>query len=117
MVRPLLELDEVSQNVKDLRRAHVNIRVISFISDNGGTSAVGGKNTPLLGEKSQFYEGGIRVVALVNSPLIGERQRGTVYDGLMGIADWFPTLVNGIGRSPLKTEGLDGVNMWDSLRY
>ena len=91
--------------------------IFPTISDNGGSHVAGGNNLPLRGGKSQYFEGGIRVVAFINSPLICEMQRGTVFDGLMGAADWFPTFVNGIGRSTLKTEGLDGVNMWDSLRY
>ena len=87
----------------------------SLISDNGGNTSAGASNHPLKGMKSDFYEGGIRVAGFVNSPLLSEPVSGTEFHGLMGIADWFPTIIEGIAEGS-KEYTIDGVNMWDSLR-
>ena len=87
------------------------------ISDNGGTVVEGGNNTPLKGSKGQYLEGGIRVPGFVISPLIDTKLRGSIFNGLIGASDWFPTLVEGIGGGDsLKHLELDGVDMWESLR-
>ena len=93
---------------------HISIRSI----DNGGDLSEGALNLPLKGSKAQFDEGGIRVVGFVNSPLLSPDVRGTEYRGLLGGADWFPTMVEGIaGGGSVEGLELDGVNAWDSIRY
>ena len=85
-------------------------------TDNGGDIFVGANNSPLKGYKGQFHEGGIRVVGFVTSPLLSTKVIGTEYKGLMGLADWFPTMVEGIAGGSVDGLELDGVNMWDSIR-
>ena len=86
-----------------------------MVADNGGNTSAGASNHPLKGMKSDFYEGGIRVAGFVNSPLLSQPVNGTEFHGLMGIADWFPTIIEGIAEGS-KEYTTDGVNMWDSLR-
>ena len=75
----------------------------------------GADNYPLKGMKSQYHEGGIKVVGFVNSPLLSRQVVGAEFTGLMGIADWFPTIIEGMAGG-LKDDTIDGVNMWDSIR-
>ncbi|XP_072020868.1 arylsulfatase B-like [Amphiura filiformis] len=111
-------MDEGMKNLTDtLQRLDVwKDTVLVFSSDNGGAVYEGASNIPLLGHKGRFTEGGIRVVGFVNSPLLSKQVQGTNYTGLMGIADWLPTFVEGIAGGS-KDPKLDGVNMWESIRY
>lgn len=52
----------------------------------------------------------------LNSPLLTPRVRGAKFNGLMGVADWLPTLVEGVANVSLGGIQTDGFNMWDSLR-
>ncbi|XP_072018178.1 arylsulfatase I-like [Amphiura filiformis] len=111
-------MDEGIKNVTDtLQRLDVwKDTVVVFSSDNGGSPEGHGSNLPLLGHKAMYLEGGIRVAAFVNSPLLSKQVQGTEYTGLMGIADWLPTFVEGIAGGS-KDHTIDGINMWDSIRY
>ena len=90
-------------------------------SDNGANAMVegGGSNWPLRGKKSDYFEGGIRVHALLRSASFPQRLRGTTYDGLFHVTDWLPTIVNGVLNSAVVLEPvdamLDGVNHWKSI--
>ncbi|XP_072023018.1 arylsulfatase I-like [Amphiura filiformis] len=111
-------MDEGIKNITDtLQRLDVwKDTVVVFSSDNGGAPEGHGSNLPLLGHKAIYFEGGIRVAAFVNSPLLSKQVQGTEYTGLMGMADWLPTFVEGIARGS-KDHTIDGINMWDSIRY
>ena len=85
-------------------------------TDNGGAYAHGADNSPLRGSKGNYREGGIRVVSFVTSPLIPPAARGTIYRGLMGAADWLPTLVDGVAGGSTKYLAVDGINMWNNIR-
>lgn len=101
--------------------------MIVFFSDNGGTQARNndpqyppddypagrayGSNLPLRGNKTQLYEGGIRVPAWMN-------WRGTLQPGRftapLHAVDWMPTLCALAGyrpRADLKWDGRD-VGAW-----
>ena len=86
---------------------------VIFMSDNGGCMYGGGKNGPLRGSKGALFEGGIKVDSFIYSPLFG--YGGTIYNGLMHISDWFPTIMALTGVSYVAEDGyeFDGVNQLD----
>ncbi len=102
--------------------------IIFFSSDNGPqVNWPGGKyptdlrvtkfNQPLpfRGEKSQVYEGGMRVPAFVNWP--GKIKPKKV-DSVRHIVDWLPTIASITGCSPEVPEdqpGLDGIDFSQDL--
>ncbi|PIK53814.1 putative arylsulfatase I-like [Apostichopus japonicus] len=91
--------------------------VLIFSSDNGGSRRFGGRNLPLRGWKGEFFEGGIRVPAFLVSPLLAKPARGKVFTGLMGISDWYSTIIKGIiGKSLPRHLNLDSVNMWLNIK-
>lgn len=101
--------------------------LILFISDNGGQFSwssdteyrgkyadrphtVLGNNFPLRGWKSDLYEGGIRVPAIVNWP-------GTLKPGVMDVpvhvSDWLTTLCSVAGcEAAMESIKTDGKNIW-----
>mmetsp|Transcript_7740 Transcript_7740/g.14562 ORF Transcript_7740/g.14562 Transcript_7740/m.14562 type:complete len:566 (+) Transcript_7740:82-1779(+) len=96
--------------------------VLVFASDNGADAAdyAAGCNLPLRGNKGTVWEGGVRVPAFVHSPMFTAAQRGRTYDGYFHVADWLPTLVEGLaGRGtgkPLQVQHpLDGMDLWAAL--
>eukprot|EP01035_Chromulina_nebulosa_P018932 gene18932-24739_t len=103
-----LKLNDMSDNT-----------VIIFASDNGGADEIVGNSVPFRGHKFSQNRGGISAHAFIHSALIPDSSKGTVYDGLMHVTDWLPTIMN------LATEGewsgsysgndIDGVDMWDAI--
>ena len=45
------------------------------------------------GAKYDYFEGGVRGSAFVYSELLPETVRGTTYEGLMHISDWYVVLL------------------------
>ena len=102
--------------------------LIVFFSDNGGTQArnddpkyppddyppgrAHGGNRPLRGNKTQLYEGGIRVTAFANWP--GRLAPGKFTAPLHAV-DWMPTLCALAGWTPDSDLKWDGRNVWPSL--
>lgn len=87
--------------------------IIIFASDNGaptvGSLRNWGSNLPFRGKKRTPWEGGVRVPAFIwHSSL-----RPAVWDGLMHITDWLPTLAAAAG-SDIEKE-IDGVNQWEPI--
>ena len=76
-------------------------------------------NAPLRGGKTTPFEGGVRVPALFVDFANGRenKDRQVLFDGLMHVSDWFPTLAHfaGIPISSLPQD-LDGMNMAGLLR-
>ncbi|XP_071945721.1 arylsulfatase B-like isoform X2 [Antedon mediterranea] len=89
--------------------------IIVFSTDNGGEIHLGGNNWPLRGWKHSLWEGGIHGVGFVSGPLIPKSVQGSVYNGLMHVSDWFPTLVQGVAGGDLHDLKLDGHDMWTSI--
>ncbi len=121
-------LDEAIGKVVDAldRTGQRENTLIIFTSDNGGLHNHRGdtypppdpklenfsSNLPLRGQKSQTYEGGMRVPAFANWP--GYLKPG-VRDMPMHAVDWLPTI---LGLIDIKTEDawhLDGQNVWPAL--
>jgi arylsulfatase A-like enzyme len=102
--------------------------MIVFFSDNGGTQARNddpqypadnytpgrshGNNLPLRGNKTQLYEGGIRVTALANWP--GKLQPGK-FNAPLHAVDWMPTLCALGGAAPKGELKWDGRDVWPWL--
>jgi len=72
-------------------------------SDNGGQLDLrygGGTNYPLRGGKATWWEGGMRVGAMVAGGYLPAAARGTSVAGLTHTADWLATLCGVAGGSP-----------------
>ena len=86
--------------------------LMSF-QDNGGRKEAG-SNWPLRGRKKTLWEGGIRGVGFIHGNSI--TYKSWTCTGLMDISDWYPTLVNLAGGQVNESMGLDGYDMWNTLR-
>lgn len=95
---------------KLVAKSMIDNTYIIFLSDNGGCFHGGGKNGPLRGSKGALFEGGIKVDSFIYSPML--KSAGTVYQGLMHVSDWFPTMLAlaGITYVPDDDHPLDGIN-------
>lgn len=102
--------------------------VLVYSSDNGGQDnwmdsekfydgrflpdPVLGNNEPLRGWKTELYEGGIRVPALVNWP--GALSPGEMLEP-MHIVDWLPTFAALADCSDGLPDNLDGRDVWNAV--
>ncbi|MDP6057695.1 MAG: sulfatase-like hydrolase/transferase, partial [Pirellulaceae bacterium] len=91
--------------------------LIIFTSDNGAqkSSDIDGKrNSPLIGHKSNLYEGGIRVPYVMQWPsrLKGDRR----FTAPVSSLDIFPTALSAAGLTGLSQYHLDGVDLLPYLR-
>lgn len=82
--------------------------IVIFASDNGGTGDVFPSNSPFVGAKATYGEGGIRTPLIVHWPK--HWYGGTQVDDVKYIADIYPTLANALGVKA-KTQ-LDGVDLF-----
>ena len=93
--------------------------VVVFTSDNGGLST-GDRgissdqgwptsNAPLRGGKGWLYEGGIRVPTIVRAP--GVTKPGTESQQVVISTDFYPTILELAGLSPLPEQHADGVSL------
>jgi arylsulfatase A-like enzyme len=102
--------------------------VIVFFSDNGGTQArndapaypddgytpghAHGSNLPLRGNKTELYDGGIRVPACINCP---RRLSPRKFTRPVHAVDWMPTLCQLAGLEEQPDQQQDGTNIWPWL--
>ncbi|XP_050343294.1 arylsulfatase B-like isoform X2 [Nymphalis io] len=87
--------------------------IIVFVSDNGAPT-VGqfnnwGVNLPFRGKKQTPWEGAVRVPAFIWHSSFKPK----VWDGIMHVTDWMPTLLAAAGAE-IETQ-IDGVNQWKSI--
>ena len=75
---------------------------------NYGANGGGGNTGKWRGHKGQFFEGGIRVPAILSYP--AKLPRGIARDQAMIVADWFPTILELCGIEPPAVE-LDGLSL------
>jgi len=87
--------------------------IVLFFSDNGGSNAFGGVNTPLRGEKGTTFEGGIRVPAVIRWP--GRLDAGGMVAARTTVMDVMPTLAAAAGVRIPTTAELDGLDMWPAI--
>ncbi len=90
--------------------------LVVFLNDNGGLLAQdgGADNTPLRGEKTQTWEGGVRTVAAVHWP--GVVEGGGVRNQRISVHDWFPTLLEAAGVDGLNRKPFYGRSVWAAIR-
>ena len=77
----------------------------------------GGNNWPLRGWKHSLWEGGMHGVGFVTGGAFPDARRGTTYNGLIHVSDWFPTIVEGVVGASVNGTKLDGHNVWDAVRF
>lgn len=98
--RVLGTLDELDLNEKTL---------VFFLSDNGGASNNGSRNTPLRANKGTIYEGGMRVPFAFR--WTGTIPSGIDYDHPVSSMDMLGTMVGLTGVEIAKERPLDGVDL------
>ncbi len=92
--------------------------IVVFQSDHGHSHEErahfgGGSAGPYRGAKFSFFEGGIRVPAMIAWP--GTLEAGQVRDQVAHSCDWLPTLAELCGV-PLLEEDIDGVSLVPVIR-
>ncbi|RWR99437.1 arylsulfatase B-like protein, partial [Dinothrombium tinctorium] len=113
--------DAIGEIFEELSKSEaIDNTIILFTSDNGGvpsgfsqeTSA--GSNWPLRGAKYTLWEGGVKGISFLWSKLL--KKSGYIYENLIHIQDWLPTLYSAIGgsKSSLPSD-LDGKDFWEAL--
>ena len=118
----LAELDYGVGNISAAldTRGMLDRAVFIFHTDNGGPTSHA-CNYPLRGGKFTFWEGGVRGVAAVSSRLLPAARRGTQFDGIAHMSDWWATVTQGIaGIKPPAPDATgpvppDSINLWDAL--
>lgn len=106
------------------RRGMLDNTLVVFHSDNGGAIAHrfptgdgdiargGADNGPYRDGMGTFYEGGVRVAAFVRW---NKGLEAGLYNGLMHVADLYPTLLGLAGAKGEQRRPLDGVDQFASI--
>jgi len=85
-----------------------------FLSDNGGCVTEGGYVSKYRGTKGTLFEGGVKVDSFIYSPLL--QNKGLVYENLMHLSDWFPTILSLAGiEQDRKLDGVSHAQNWRNL--
>ncbi|XP_072036039.1 arylsulfatase B-like [Amphiura filiformis] len=103
----------ITQTLKNLGMWEDTIMI--FSTDNGGEVSAGGNNWPLRGWKHSLWEGGMHGIGFVTGGAFPDARRGTTYNGMMHVSDWFPTIVSGLAGGSLNGTKLDGHDVWKSI--
>jgi arylsulfatase A-like enzyme len=114
--------DSVGRVLRKLDELKIADRtVVVFFSDNGGLSVKEGphtpstSNAPLRAGKGYLYEGGIREPLIIRWP--GVVQAGRVCDVPVCSVDFFPTILDMVGRARDDARpAVDGVSLLSLLR-
>jgi arylsulfatase A-like enzyme len=106
--------ESVGRVMKKLQETGLADRtVVIFMSDNGGIPSANSM-LPLRGQKSQYYEGGIRVPLIIKAP--GMTKPGSLCHEPVISTDFYPTMLE-IAGLPLKPEQhRDGVSIANLLK-
>jgi len=81
--------------------------LVVFTNDNG--PVLEQMSRPYRGTKNTTYEGGVRQPAILRWP--GHVAPGTSQDGLMFVADFFPTFITLAGGEHIQELAIDGIDM------
>ena len=105
--------DAIGQVLAALERKDVlDDTLVMFLNDNGGAQSAGW-NEPYRGKKSGFFEGGIRVPAVMRWP--DEITAGSESDAMLHVVDLFPTFAGLAGADTSTGLALDGVDAWAAI--
>jgi arylsulfatase A-like enzyme len=85
--------------------------LVIFFNDNGGPGRL--SNAPYRGNKTETYEGGVRVACALRWP--GKIKAGTKIDEMLHVVDFYPTLVKLAGGSLQQPLPLDGRDAWPTI--
>lgn len=98
---------ELLKQLDDLEIADNTI--VLYTTDNGAELALwpDGAMTMFRGEKGTTWEGGFRIPMLVRWP--GVIKPGTVYNDIISLLDWFPTLLAAAGVPDIKEKLKNGI--------
>jgi len=91
----------------------VDRTVVIFMSDNGGLKKVTSMS-PLRGQKSLYYEGGIRVPLIIKAP--GITKPGSQCHEPVISTDFYPTMLEIAGLAPKPEQHRDGVSLVPLLK-
>ena len=88
--------------------------LVMFLGDNGDAPEAGtASQSPYRGQKATYFEGGIRVPAVVRWP--GQISAETESDALLHAVDLFPTFAGLAGASTTDGLPLDGLDAWEAV--
>ncbi|TFG49488.1 MAG: DUF4976 domain-containing protein [Candidatus Brocadiia bacterium] len=87
--------------------------VVIFMSDNGGLKSATSMS-PLRGQKSVYYEGGIRVPFIIKVP--GMTKPGSVCHEPVISTDFYPTMLEIAGLPPKPEQHCDGISLVPLLK-
>jgi arylsulfatase A-like enzyme len=87
--------------------------VVIFMSDNGGVKKVTSMS-PLRGQKSWYYEGGIRVPLIIRAPAM--TKAGSVCHEPVISTDFYPTMLEIAELSPKPEQHRDGMSLVPLLK-
>jgi arylsulfatase A len=87
--------------------------VVVFMSDNGGVRKVTSMS-PLRGQKSLYYEGGIRVPLIIKAP--GLTRPGSLCHEPVISTDFYPTMLEIAGLTSKPEQHRDGVSLVPLLK-
>eukprot|EP00933_Yihiella_yeosuensis_P046980 TRINITY_DN425_c0_g1_i4.p1 TRINITY_DN425_c0_g1~~TRINITY_DN425_c0_g1_i4.p1 ORF type:complete len:543 (+),score=97.31 TRINITY_DN425_c0_g1_i4:52-1629(+) len=111
-----LYMDEaIGEVVKALKsRGMYDDTLIVFTADNGGPIYEPGSanNYPLKGGKYGDWEGGVRTNTFVSGGFVPKENRGSVFNGVISIADWYATFSGLAGVDGTTDEISDKANEW-----
>jgi len=90
-----------------------NNTIVMYSTDNGAEvmSWPDGGTTMFRGEKDTNWEGGYRVPCVIRWP--GVIKPGTVYNDVISLMDWFPTLADAAGAGDIKAKMASGWSAGD----
>jgi arylsulfatase A-like enzyme len=91
--------------------------IVVYTTDNGAEIALwpDGGMTPFKGEKGTTWEGGFRIPMMVRWP--GVIKPGTVYNDIISLIDWFPTLSAAAGIPDIKEKMAKGFASVDGTTF